>query len=156
MLVPLQYKAPPADNSLPPAFGPLRVAAWLAVVLVLSKGFSLDRSRSYWWLQDLAMASFADVLFALGLGTVAHLAMRAAGRHTTMAAGLRRVFIAICVFCAFYSVLAAGVFNYFGRPFSYDLLKLVHGVAAVESSIVDRITLPIAVALVGVPGGYYA
>lgn len=156
MLVPLQYKAPPADNSLPPAFGPLRVAAWLAVVLVLSKGFSLDRSRSYWWLQDLAMASFADVLFALGLGTVAHLAMRAAGRHTAMAAGLRRVFIAICVFCAFYSVLAAGVFNYFGRPFSYDLLKLVHGVAAVESSIVDRITLPIAVALVGVPGGYYA
>ena len=62
---------------------------------------------------------------------------------------MQRVFVGICVFCAFYSVIAAGVFNYFGRPLSYDLLKLVHGVATVESSIRDRLTLPVAVALIG-------
>ena len=53
-------------------------------------------------------------------------------------------------------MIAAGVFNYFGRPLSYNLLKLVHSVAAVESSILDRLTTPVAVALIGVPGGYYA
>ena len=125
-------------------------------MLILSKGFSLDRPRDYWWLLDLSMASFGDVLFALGLGTVANLALRAADRGTAIASGLQHAFVGICVFCAFYSVIAAGVFNYFGRPLSYNLLKLVHGVAAVESSILDRLTLPVAVALIGVPGGYYA
>ena len=50
-------------------------------------------------------------------------------------------------------MVAAGVFNYFGRHLSYDLLKLVHGVGAMQSSIGDRLTLPIVSALVGVPGG---
>ena len=151
-----QYESSHASDSLPSAFTPVRLAGWLAIVLILSKAFSLDRTREYWWLLDLSMASFGDVLFALGLGAIANLALRAAGRRTVIASGLRHVFVGICVFCAFYSVIAAGVFNYFGRPLSYDLLKLVHSVAAVESSIFDRLTLPVAVALVGVPGGYYA
>ena len=120
------------------------------------QGFSLDRTRDYWWLLDLSMASFGDVLFALGLGTVANLALRATDRGTAIGTGLQHAFVAIFVFCAFYSVVAAGVFNYFGRPLSYNLLKLVHGVSAVESSILDRLTLPVAAALVGIPGGYYA
>ena len=69
---------------------------------------------------------------------------------------MQRAFVGICVSCAFYSVVAAGVFNYYGRPLSYDLLKLMHGVATVESSIRDRLTLPVVIALIGVPGGYYA
>ena len=79
-----------------------------------------------------------------------------AGRRPAIASGLRPVFVGLCVFCVFYSVIAAGVFNYFGRPLGWNLLKLVHGVAAVESSIFDRLTLPVMVALIGVPGGYYA
>ena len=64
-----------------------------------------------------------DVLFALGLGAVANLALRATDRDSAIAAGLQSAFVGICVFCAFYSVIAAGVFNYFGRPVSYDLLE---------------------------------
>ena len=98
------------------------------------------------------MASFGDVLFALGLGAVANLALQTAGQGTSCIPSLRSAFVTIFVLCAFYSVVAAGVFNYFGRPLSYDLLKLVHGVGAVESSIRGRITLPVAMALIGVPG----
>jgi arylsulfatase A-like enzyme len=151
-----QCKASPADSSQSSDFNPVRLAAWLAIVLIVSKGFSLGRPRDYWWLLDLSMASFGDVFFALGLGTVANLALRATGRRTAMASGLRSSFVGLCVFCAFYSVIAAGVFNYFGRPLSYNLLKLVHGVSGFESSILDRPTLPVTVALIGVPGGYYA
>ena len=156
MLSPRQHNTLPASYSLPSAFAPVRLAAWLAVVLILSKSFSLDRSRDYWWLLDLSMASFSDVLFALCLGTVASIALRATNQRTAVAAGLHDAFVGICVFCVFYAVIAAGVFNYFGRPLSYNLLKLVHSVAAVESSILDRLTTPVAVALIGVPGGYYA
>ena len=53
-------------------------------------------------------------------------------------------------------MVAAGVFNYFGRHLNYDLLKLVHGVGAMQSSIGGRLTMPIALALISVPGGYYA
>ena len=156
MLLSPHHKAPPASRSLSCDFTPLRLAAWLAIVLTVSKGFALGRPRDYWWLLDLSMASFGDVFFALCLGTVANLVLQAAGRRPAIASGLRPVFVGLCVFCVFYSVIAAGVFNYFGRPLSYNLLKLVHGVAAVESSIFDRLTLPVMVALIGVPGGYYA
>ena len=156
MLLSPHHKASPASRSLSCDFTPLRLAAWLAIVLTVSKGFSLGRPRDYWWLLDLSMASFGDVFFALCLGTVANLVLQAAGRRPAIASGLRPAFVGLCVFCAFYSVIAAGVFNYFGRPLSYNLLKLVHGVAAVESSILDRLTLPVTVALIGVPGGYYA
>jgi arylsulfatase A-like enzyme len=144
------------DYPLPELFSPVRLAAWLAIVLVLSKAFSFAGKSDFWWLRDLSMASFGDVLFALGLGVIANLTLRTAAQGSSVALALRRAFVAICVLCAFYSVVAAGVFNYFGRPLSYDLLKLVHDVGAVESSIRGRLTLPVAVALIGVPGGYYA
>ena len=134
----------------------MHLAAWLALVLVLSKGFSLGRMHDFSWLRVLAMASFVDVLFALGLGTVASLTLRVVGEGSRIGGALRHVFVAICVSCAFYAVVAAGVFNYFGRHLSYDLLKLVHGVGAIQSSIGDRLTLPIVLALIGVPAGYYA
>ena len=157
MVISPQCKTSAPGKELSRAFSPVRLAAWLAIVLVLSKGFSLDRPRDFGWLRDLSMASFGDVLFALGLGAVANLALQIAGQGTSsIAVTLRGAFVTIFVLCAFYSVVAAGVFNYFGRPLSYDLLKLVHGVGAVESSIRGRITLPVAMALIGVPGGYYA
>lgn len=155
MLLPRRYEESHAKSSLRSDFTAIRLAAWLAIVLILSKGFSLDRSRDYWWLLDLSMASHVDVFFALALGTLANLVLRVGGWRPAVAFGLRGAFVGVCVLCAFYSVVAAGVFTYFGRPLSYDLFKLVHDVAAVESSILDRLTLPVVAALIGVPGGYY-
>src|SRR5215211_870817 len=92
-----------ADSSRPPAFTPMRLAAWLAVVLVLSKSLSLNRTHDYWWLIDLPMASFGDVLFALGVGMVGNVAVRAAATRPAIQNGLRHAFVALCVICAFYS-----------------------------------------------------
>ena len=156
MLLSEKHQASPPGTAPPPVFASMQLAAWLALVLVLSKGFSLGRMHDFSWLRALAMASFVDVLFALGLGTVASLTLRVVGEGSRIAGALRHAFVAICVSCAFYAVVAAGVFNYFGRHLSYDLLKLVHGVGAMQSSIGDRLTLPIALALIGVPAGYYA
>ena len=97
MLSPRQCNTLPASYSLPSAFAPVRLAGWLAVVLILSKSFSLDRTRDYWWLLDLSMASFSDVLFALCLGTVASITLRAANQRTAIAAGLHDAFVGICV-----------------------------------------------------------
>ena len=155
MLLSEKIQASPREKALP-VFGSMRLAALLAFVLICSKGFSLGRMHDFEWLRSVAMASFVDVLFALGLGTVASLTLRALGNGSFVAGAVRHAFVAICVLCAFYAVVSAGVFNYFGRHLSYDLLKLVHGVGAVQSSIGDRITLPAALALIGVPGGYYA
>ena len=156
MLLVRKRQAFPRGNARPPTFAPIQLAVWLAFVLVLSKGFFFGRPHDFSWLRALSMASFVDVLFALSLGTVASLTMQLVGDGSPVAGALRRAFVAICVLCAFYAVVAAGVFNYFGRHLSYDLLKLVHGVGAIQSSIGDRLTLPIVSALVGVPGGYYA
>jgi arylsulfatase A-like enzyme len=134
----------------------MQLAVSLAVLLILSKGFSLRRTPDFSWLQNLSMASFVDVLFALGLGTVASLTLRFIGDGSPVAGALRGAFVAICVACAFYAVVAVGVFNYFGRHLSYDLLNLVQGVGAVQSSISDRLTMTVASALIGVPAGYYA
>ena len=147
--------SPPAKASRP-TFAPMQLAVCLAFVLVLSKGTFLGRIHDFGWLRALSMTSFVDVLFALSLGTVASLTLRVVRDGSRIGGALRRAFVAICVFSAFYAVVAAGVFNYFGRPLSYDLLKLVHGVGAVQSSIGDRLTLPIVLALIAVPGGYYA
>jgi arylsulfatase A-like enzyme len=147
--------SPPAKPSRP-GFAPMQLAAWLALVLVVSKGFSLGRLHDFSWLRDLSMASFVDVLFALGLGTIASLTLRFVGDGSPIASALRGTFIAVCVLCAFYAVVAVGVFNYFGRHLNYDLLNLVQGVGAVQSSISDRLTITIASALIGVPVGYYA
>ena len=62
---PAIVKPSPAKKSFSYVFAPVRLAAWLAIVLVVSKGFCLDRPRDYWWVLDLSMASFRDVLFAL-------------------------------------------------------------------------------------------
>ncbi|MGA7216096.1 MAG: LTA synthase family protein [Terrimicrobiaceae bacterium] len=157
MLPSLTREASPRQEQPSLRLCPMRLAAWLAIVLVLSKGSCLERSREYWWVLNLSMVSFADVFFALSLGALGYLAMRATMiRNIAIAAAGQRAFVGICVLCAFYSVIAAGVFNYYGRPLSYDLLRLMHGVATVESSIRDRLSLPVVAALIVVPGGYYA
>jgi sulfatase-like protein len=155
MSLPRPDEASRSARSLCLDLNPIRLAGWLAIVLILSKGFSLDRSRHCWWVLDLSMASYNDVFFALALGALASLILWAWQGQPAVASGLRRAFVGFCVLCTFYAVVAAGVFTYFGRPLSYDLLKLVHGVAALKSSISDRLTPSVLAALIGVPGAYY-
>ncbi len=132
----------------------LRVALCLAGVLVGAKAVLLDVPRSPHWVLDLAAVSFQDVLFAVGLGWIADMAARAASRRPRLARAIRGVTVAFFTVCAFYTVLAVGIFQYFSRPLSFDLLGLVRNASALQSSVGERLTVGIVSAFVGVPVVY--
>jgi arylsulfatase A-like enzyme len=125
----------------------LWMAFCLALVLIAAKAGSLGMPHSWRWLLDLAQASNRDVLFALGFAAVGALGARAFARRV---AWVRRAMLAAGAFFAFYSIVAYGVFESFDRPLSFDLLRLMRG-AAVKSSITDRLTVPIVVAMAAAP-----
>lgn len=135
---------------------PLRAALWLALVLVGAKAVLLEMPRSWRWVLDLAAVSFQDVLFAVALGVVAEIAARAAARWPALERSARGAALAVFTLCAFYVVLAVGIFQYFSRPLTYDLLSLVRNAATIQSSISERLTAPIVAAFIGVPVGYLA
>ncbi|MBI5688437.1 MAG: sulfatase [Verrucomicrobia bacterium] len=128
----------------------LRAALWLAALLVGAKAVLLDPPRSWRWVLDLAAVSFQDMLFALALGTVAEIA----ARGTALARVVRCVTLAVFTLCAFYVVLAVGIYQYFSRPLTYDLLSLVRNAATIQSSVSERLTVPIVTAFIAVPAGY--
>jgi arylsulfatase A-like enzyme len=134
----------------------LRAALCLAAVLVGAKAILLDSPRSLHWVLDLAAVSFQDVLFAVAMGAAAELTVRATARRPVLSRAIGAMALVLFTFCAFYVVLAVGVFEYFSRPLSFDLLGLVRNAAALRSSVGERLTAPIVSAFVGVPVAYFA
>ena len=161
----------PTDDSLatpPPARRPVAlvwVGFWLALILVAAKGWSLGVPRSWEWPPQLAQVSFRDVwerplllaqvsyrdvLFALSFGALGEGIAWLVRRQARLAATVRGLVVGICTVCALYAVVAYGVYEALDRPLSFDLLRLMRG-AAVQSSITERLTWPIILALVGTP-----
>lgn len=134
----------------------LRTGLWLAALLVGAKAVLLGAPRSLHWVLDLAAVSFQDVLFALAAGAVGEAVARAAARKPALARAVRGMALGFLTFCAFYTVLAVGIFQYFSRPLSYDLLVLVRNAATIQSSIAERLTTPIITAFISVPAGFLA
>ena len=97
------------------------------------------------------MSSWTDALFAIVCGLVGAFAVRATQRWSNVAAVLRGVFLGFFALCAIYGVAAVGLFRYFNRPVTFGVLGLIGNATAVRSSIAERLTLPIALALVLVP-----
>ncbi len=97
------------------------------------------------------MSSWTDVLFALVCGTLGELAVRTISRARRVAALIRGAFLAFFAICALYSVAAIGLFHYFNRPITFELLGLIGNAAVVRSSIIDRISVPVAIGMVLVP-----
>lgn len=127
---------------------------WLAVVLVALKAVPLGVPDDWDWPLELMRVSWRDVIFALGLGAFGHLCTIALSRRPRLAGLARTSLLVFAAVCAFYAVIAYGVFNVLGRPLTFDLLKLVRG-AAVKSSIADHLTWQIITAMLGVPGVYF-
>jgi arylsulfatase A-like enzyme len=129
---------------------PLTIGLWLAVILAGAKAVLLGSPHALPWLANLAIASFKDVLFALGVGILGEMAMRWVHSERKQRF-VRGAFHGFCALCAFYAVVAVGVFEYFNRPLSYDLLHLARSVGPMRSSISERLTVPMTAALIGVP-----
>ncbi len=128
----------------------LWVGFWLALILVGAKAVSLGAPHSWDWVLKLARVSFRDVIFALSLGALGEGIAWLVRRHPRLSATVRTLVVAACAVCALYGVVAYGVYEALDRPLSFDLLRLMRG-AAVQSSITERLTWPIALALVATP-----
>ena len=131
------------------------VGFWLALVLIGAKAVSLGVPETWGWPLELARVSFRDVLFGLALGGVGEICAAACRRRPRLAGAVRVGVVAVAAGCALFSVVAYGVFESLDRPLSFDLLRLMRG-AAVKSSITDRLTWPIGLAMVAVPAGFFA
>ena len=126
------------------------VAFWLAIILIAAKAVSLGAPQSWRWLLELTGVSYRDALFALTIGIIGEALAWWLARRSRNPVLVRAAVVIGCALCAIYSVAAYGVFEALDRPLSFDILKLMRG-AAVKSSIMDRLTWPIAVAFLLAP-----
>ncbi|MFN2509501.1 MAG: sulfatase [Chthoniobacterales bacterium] len=141
-------------GSVPSALGMLRAGCWLGLLLLVAKAVTPDAP----WFPEfprrvvtLLTSTWTDVLFALASGLLAELVLWLAARRRKMAAILRGLFLGFFAVCAAYAVAAVGVFRYFNRPLTYELIGLVGNATTIRSSVVERLTLPIGVALACAP-----
>ena len=132
----------------------LQASCWLALLLVVAKGFSWTDAWERGALSGvgaLAMSSWTDVLFALGCGALGDSVVWLVRQNRRAAAIVRGLFIAILTLFTVYGIVAVGVFHYFMRPLTFELLTMIGNAATVRSSIVERITWPFLAALLVVP-----
>ena len=121
-------------------------------MLVGAKAAAVIPPHSHYPLLRLPQVSYADVVFALTIGALGWLAVRAvARRRPAFARALSGAILGVFTLCAIYGLVSVGIFGYFLRPLTYDLIGLVSDAAAVRSSISERITPALGVAVIVVP-----
>lgn len=146
-MAPLERRATPLAT-LWPATG------LLAVILVVAKAASGTAA----WFPDVPVrllavlaSSWADVFFALVCGAIGEITLRMLARSRRGTAIAWTLFYTIFAIFAAYAVAAVGLFRYFNRPLTYDLLGLVGNAVTVRSSIAERIATPVAIGLIAAP-----
>ena len=140
---------------------------WLAVALIIIKWTYV--SLSVYWNSDwtkpqdyfswtfvkwVAAASQADVLFAIGAGALAIIALWIFRRHYRMNRWIAYGFIFIGCVSIVYALISRQVFSFFAAPTTYQLLSLVGDLSKLRSSIEPFVSIPIILAVVSVPGAY--
>lgn len=129
---------------------PAPVAIALAAVLIAAKAMLLAKLGTHpLWL--LPMVSIADVLFVLALGVLGALTLRAAKGRPRPARAMRAAWLGLALVCAIYAVVSIGIFEYFRRPLTFDMVRLVRGAGAIRSSLSERLTFPIVFGVVAAP-----
>lgn len=132
----------------------LRASCWLALFLVAAKAATWTERKFPGLttrLLELLMSTWTDVLFALCCGALAELVIFTLPRRSRTATFVRGTVIGFFALCALYGVAAVGLFHYFNRPLTFELLGLIGNAAVVRSSIWQRLSLPLAFAIILVP-----
>ncbi len=138
---------------------------WLAVVLLAVKAAYVGPSNFWDWatpwdylsflyLQWVAAASQADLLFALGVGLLAAISLRIAGRKRTVGRFIARLFFVFAVLAVLYAVVAREFFAWAAAPLTFQLLSLGGRPGEMMSSLAAFLTPPVIVALVCAPLAY--
>ena len=130
----------------------LRASCWLALLLVIAKALSWNEAvaREFSLVTVLA-SSWSDVTFALGCGLAGEFAVLLLLRWPRAAMATWWAFVGFYAFCAGYGFAAVGLFEYFNRPLTFPLLTMIGNAAAVRSSILDRLTWPLALSIIAAP-----
>ena len=132
----------------------LHASGWLALILVVAKAATWDAPWAAQIAQRLLLVlttSWQDVAFALSCGAVADLIMLAAARGGRTAAITRGALLALFAIFSCYAIVAIGFFRYFNRPLTYYMFGLVGHASALRSSIAERLTPSIGLALLLAP-----
>jgi arylsulfatase A-like enzyme len=136
---------PVATQHQPSAFWP---TLWLALVLVAP-----DATWRGWadWVRDLSVSAYQDVLFAVGLGLSAQLALRLARGRPRLTRAVWIGFQTVGVVCALYAVVAIKVFAYLHSPLTYPLIYLASDMTSMSSSLGTFVSAGLVVGLVVAP-----
>lgn len=126
---------------------------WLAIFLVAAKGFSLrfDDESAWGKLLFLVAAAASDILFAGACGLFAAALCWLWKRSRRGSRLLWAALLFLFAFFVFYAVVAIGLYRYFNRPLTFDLLGLVGNAESIRSSIAERMTWPLALGLILAP-----
>ena len=138
---------------------------WLAVVLLAVKASYVGPSNFWDWatprdylsflyLQWVAAASRADLLFVLGAGLLAAAGLWIASRKRTVARFIARLFFIFGTVAVLYAVVAREFFAYAAAPLTFQLLSLGGRPGEMMSSLAAFLTPPVIVALVSAPVAY--
>lgn len=134
-------------------------AFWLGVVLLGTKAvhlgmpeFSWDGLREY--LEDLAVVSNADLVYALIVGVLAQCAVCYSARSAHTQRFVWAVLILFCMVSVIYAVVSVQVFSYLRSPLTYPLIYLAGDVKNMRSSVTAFASGSLVTALLAIPLGY--
>ena len=132
----------------------LEASCWLALILIAAKAVTpnvTEFANISARLITLLISSWTDVLFAIAAGALGEIMLALVRRWRRVALVVRTLFLAFFAICAIYAVASIGLFRYFHRPLTFELLGLVGNAGAIRSSVLERITLPVAIAMLAAP-----
>jgi len=123
------------------SLSPVQTGFWFVIFLISAKFAQLFFARPDESLWNLPAASVKDVVFAALVVLIWAAAARAFVRRPAIVRVVRGAMLGFTTLCIVYSVVNFQVCQFFSRPLSFDLLRLVHDAAAARSSITERISI---------------
>ncbi|MFC1776791.1 sulfatase-like hydrolase/transferase [Pseudomonadota bacterium] len=135
----------------------LVIFKWTYVSLSVFWNLDWTKPQDYFsweFLKWVAAASQADVLFTIGAGVLASIALWIFRRHQRMIRWIAYGFIFVGCVSILYALISRQVFSFFAAPATYQLLSLVGDLSKLRSSIEPFVSIPIVLAVVSMPGVY--
>src|SRR5437867_6731323 len=133
------------------------LCSWLAVSLAATKAVYLGLPREWSlgdlidYATDLAIMSYAAVLFALRVGLVGEFALRLSARRPAIERMTWAGFVFFCMLSVIYAIVSVQIFAYLRTPLTYPLLYLAGDMKNMRSSVGAFVTPPLVAALVAGP-----
>ncbi len=115
----------------------------------------LSWTRLWSYFYDIIVLTGNDVLYALIVGGLAHLSLKATRSHPKVHRAVWMLLLSYCLLSVFFAVASVRVYEILRTPLTYPLLRLGSDLSNMSSSVGKFVTPRLVLALVGAPLGYY-